>query len=310
MERLKLYCPPDGSNPIELLDYWKLKDGSILNLQTLSDDQLHLLGFDGPFYKPMPKDVIDNKEIEYEVRNKLINEMDYTLDVENDILISNYVYDFKTHKEVWFSKERRYVIIPIDEDSSYYEKKYHKNDALPVKQYYLSVPPEIKFTSSKEECFIGETITLIWEVIGTNISSVVINPKIGEVDVSGEVNVTILSDLEYEIIAKDSNGSFTKGKLNIKSIEKPVLWDEFKKQIIISEEFNNYISSILPTLPIIASSLPIAISDIESGKYHNFLLLWELMNSTIAPSQEMKNSLVEIANTCNIPKEFISIISK
>lgn len=130
----KLYCPPTGNPPEELPDYCRFSNGVIRrDLQSISDEELHLWGWDGPFYRPVAKYV-----------NKETGEV-----VEND-------YDPATHKVVWYSKERKYIILPKDEDSTEYEIPYRSGvilpspaatpEAAPVPQqseYQLPPPPPI-----------------------------------------------------------------------------------------------------------------------------------------------------------------------
>jgi len=118
-EPIKLYCPPTGNPPEELPDYCRFFNGVIRrDLQSLSDEELHLWGWDGPFYRPNGKYV-----------NKETGEV-----VEND-------YDPETHKVVWYSKERRYIILPKDEDSTEYEIPYRSGVILPSPVATPEVPP-------------------------------------------------------------------------------------------------------------------------------------------------------------------------
>lgn len=48
----KMYLPPNKKYPQELPEHWKSEDGTILNLQTLSDEELHSLGWHGPIETP------------------------------------------------------------------------------------------------------------------------------------------------------------------------------------------------------------------------------------------------------------------
>ena len=310
MERQKLYSPPNGSQPFELPDFWDFKNGTVINnLQTLSDQDLQLLGFDGPFYDPIEKVIHQNSSLSDKERLSIKNSMMFTFDSENDIWISNYSYDSETHKYVWYSKERRYIIVPIDEDTSIYETLYPRELATPVNNNYNLLPPEVSFISSKNTCYIGETITLSWEVSGTDISSVTIEPEIGNVDLIGSIEVIPLSNVVYKIIAKNLSGSISTKYLNIKTNLRPILWEEFKKQIIISKDFNEYMSSIFTSLPIIATSLPVAISDLENGNYSNFTILWNLLKtSEFPPPEKIIKLLNEVAILCNLPQDFLSLI--
>ena len=125
MERQKLYCPPSGNHPQELPDYWRFDDGVVRrDLQTLGlgDAELNAWGWDGPFYPPIAKHTIDNTEIVDEHRENLQNDSNYTLDKANNVWVNvNHEYDPKTHKVVWYSAKRKYIILPRNQDSSEYE---------------------------------------------------------------------------------------------------------------------------------------------------------------------------------------------
>jgi len=47
------YSPPSRNHPQKLPDFWKFEDGTVhTDLQTLSDDELHALGWHGPIEMP------------------------------------------------------------------------------------------------------------------------------------------------------------------------------------------------------------------------------------------------------------------
>jgi hypothetical protein len=118
-EPIKLYCPPTGNPPEELPDYCRFFNGVIRrDLQSLSDEELHLWGWDGPFNRPNAKNV-----------NRETGEV-----VEND-------YDPETQKVVWYSKERMYIILPKDEDSTEYEIPYRSGVILPSPVATPEAPP-------------------------------------------------------------------------------------------------------------------------------------------------------------------------
>ena len=51
-----LYSPPSRNYPQELPDRWRFEDGTVrTDLQTLSDDELHALGWHGPIEMPSPE---------------------------------------------------------------------------------------------------------------------------------------------------------------------------------------------------------------------------------------------------------------
>ena len=123
---LKLYSPPSGNTPQGLPDYWKFPNGVIRrDLREIDDAELHLLGWTGPYTKPTQKQVIENVDVPPKAVEELNSSEDYTFDTENNCWVSlNHDYDPETHKVIWYSKERRYVILPIDADTTEYGIPY------------------------------------------------------------------------------------------------------------------------------------------------------------------------------------------
>lgn len=245
MERQKLYCPPSGNHPQALPDYWRFENGVIRrDLQTLEDTELNSWGWDGPFYHPIAKQTINNAEITEEERTTFQNDSDFTLDEENNVWVSaTYDYDPETHKSVWYSFKRRYVIHPKEQDSVEYETPVKSDVALPN-----SIPSGA-------------------EIYKSGFRPTAATPKVA-----------------------------------------PVLWNQFKRSILSSSEFNEYIGTVLSSLPIVATSLPVAINTLETDKYENFRMVWSLIKQNTLPSAELVTSLVAIARECNVPQDFIAIL--
>ena len=86
-----------------------------------------MLGWEGPFPDPpTPKTVIkDDENMTKRYREILNQNVNLHYEEEDKRWVSlKYDYDSETHKAVWYSKEREYVIIPINEDSAPYEVLY------------------------------------------------------------------------------------------------------------------------------------------------------------------------------------------
>jgi len=244
MEKQKLYCPPTGNQPQTLPDYWRFDNRVIRrDLQTLEDAELHAWGWDGPFYVPIAKQVIQNDENLSEERvEQLSTDSDYTFDEENNAWVSvNHDYDPQTHKAVWYSAKRQYVIFPKNQDSSEYEFSIRSAVTPPD-----TLPPG----------------------------------------------------------AEVYNGTITSPAPQLP----PVLWNQFKQSILASPGFNQYIGAILPVLPIVATSLPVAITSLEYGKYENFRMIWNIIKDNAPPPTELVTSLIALANDCNVPQDFIAIL--
>lgn len=241
----KLYSPPSGHFPQELPDYCRFKNGVIRrDLPTLSDVELKAWGWDGPFYYPQAKQTIKNQDLSSERIEELQNNENYEYDEVNDAWVSkNYDYDPETHKIVWYSKERKYIFLLKEEDSSEYEVLYESGIIL----------PEIHQLQE----------------IATN------SPP--------------LPQIAQSLPAPP-----------------PVLWNEFKLSIMQSMSFNSYIGTLLSSYPIIATSLPLSVSNLEYGKYDSFLNIWNILKIVNPPSSELQEELVNLCISCNLPEDFIN----
>lgn len=164
----KLYCPPTGGHPQELPDYWKFFNGVIrTDLQTLGDTELNLCGWDGPFTYPTTKQTIKTSDLSEEKIIELLEDENYIFDDTTNTFTSvNFDYDPETHKSVWYSKERKFIILPKDEDTSEYDIKYRSGATppSPPSSIYvspveisetLSPPPPVLWDKFKEYLFVS-----------------------------------------------------------------------------------------------------------------------------------------------------------
>ena len=96
----KYYCPPTGAPPEELPDYCRFFNGVIRrDLQTLSDTELNLWGWEGPFTYPVGKQTIEVTYLSEEGINELLTNENYVFDTETNTFTSTYFdYDPETHK--------------------------------------------------------------------------------------------------------------------------------------------------------------------------------------------------------------------
>jgi hypothetical protein len=245
----KFYSPPSGNYPQSLPDYWRFDNGTIRrDLQTLDDEELHAWGWSGPIYMPIQKRVIKNTEdLPEDYVNILINDETLEYDEENQEWVSvSYDYDSETHKQVWYSKNREFIILPIDEDTTEYDIAYKSEVILPTQDDN--------------------------------------------------------SDLFLPTVSPEPP-AFT---LNVP----PASWEQFRNDLVSSLEFNQYIASLMPVLPIVATSFPISILQLEMGRYSSFRILWKtLENAELLPPEELKQSLIALANQYNLPQDFIRILT-
>ena len=238
----KYYCPPTGAPPEELTDYCRFFNGVIRRyLQTLSDTELNLWGWDGPFTYPIPKQTIKTANLSEERIGELSEDENYIFDDATDTFTSvNFDYDPETHKSVWYSKERKFIILPKDEDTSEYDIKYRSGATPPSPSPNVDVPP-------------------------IEVSQTLPPPP-------------------------------------------PVLWDKFKEYLFMSVELNQYIAALYQVMPIVVSSLPVAISKLDTGSYGDFKLIWSIINKDNHIPSDLIQEIINMAIECNMHQEFITIL--
>lgn len=95
-----LYSPPNNGIPQELPERWRYPDGRVYNnLKTLTNQELELLDWAGPYTYPVAK--------EYDENGNLVN--------------VDYDYDPQTHKVAWYKYYRKYIIIEKNVDELPYQ---------------------------------------------------------------------------------------------------------------------------------------------------------------------------------------------
>ena len=238
----KYYCPPTGAPPEELPDYCRFFNGVVrTDLQTLGDTELNLWGWDGPFTYPNAKQTIKVSNLSEERIVELSEDENYIFDEDTDTFTSvNFDYDQETHKSVWYSKERKFIILPKDEDTSEYDIKYRSGVTPPSPSPNVDVPP-------------------------IEVSQTLPPPP-------------------------------------------PVLWDKFKAYLFMSVELNQYIASLYQIMPIVASSLPVAISKLDTGSYGDFKLIWSIINKDNHIPSDLIKEIINMSLECNMHQEFITIL--
>lgn len=243
----KLYCPPSGDTPQYLPDYWKFADGVIRrDLQEIDDAELNLLGWTGPYYEPKAKDVINkDANLDPEFVEILDLSENYDFDTENNRWVSNdHAYDASTHKIVWYSRERRYVILTLDADTTEYGVPYRSAGTPQHRQ----------------------------------------NSEISQKKVI------------YKYVPE-----------NQLPAPPAILWDEFKKRLVQSENYNQFISSLISTRPALAMSFPASLSKLDLGIYTDFRSNWSVAVENDLVSSELTTEMNQIATDCNLPRDFFDV---
>lgn len=90
---MKLYSPPNNGFPQPLPDRWRFDNGQVVtNLASLTQHELELLDWQGPYEYPVAKQ----------------------FDEEGNLLTEKWDYDPETHRFTWYKYFRKFVIIEND----------------------------------------------------------------------------------------------------------------------------------------------------------------------------------------------------
>jgi hypothetical protein len=61
--------------------------------------------------------------------------------------------------------------------------------------------------------------------------------------------------------------------------------------------------------PLVAISIPATLLKIETDSFKDFETTWEAITGVVPISEELKEQMIELARSCNLPLRFIDIIS-
>jgi hypothetical protein len=89
----------------------------------------------------------------------------------------------------------------------------------------------------------------------------------------------------------------------------PSDWETFKRTALISPALNVYVSSAMLVIPLAAIALPATLLKIEADSFKDFENTWEAITSVVPIPEELKEQMIELARSCNLPLRFIDIIS-
>lgn len=87
-------------------------------------------------------------------------------------------------------------------------------------------------------------------------------------------------------------------------------WELFRSSIASAPEMQAILGEAIQTVPQAVVNLTTAVYKLDSGEYYDFQMAWnEVMNSVTIDLTEFKQTLVELATSCNLPGDFITILS-
>ena len=88
-----------------------------------------------------------------------------------------------------------------------------------------------------------------------------------------------------------------------------VRWSEFKKQAVASVSLNTFVGELMTVAPVAATALPVTILALETGNFYDFINVWNAINGVVEVPTELISEFTTLAESCNLPQEFINIFS-
>jgi hypothetical protein len=89
----------------------------------------------------------------------------------------------------------------------------------------------------------------------------------------------------------------------------PPDWDSFETIVLKSEELNEFIGTVSAQNVLVGSAFPASFYEAKRGNYNTFQIVWNEIKKISIIDPILVASMVEIARSCNLPSEFIAIIS-
>jgi hypothetical protein len=86
-------------------------------------------------------------------------------------------------------------------------------------------------------------------------------------------------------------------------------WNTFKQTAVASPSLNTFVGELMSIAPVAATALPVTLMSLELGNFQDFMTVWgTIENATTVPA-ELIEEMTALAESCNLPEEFVSIFA-
>ena len=86
-------------------------------------------------------------------------------------------------------------------------------------------------------------------------------------------------------------------------------WNTFKTTAVASTTLNTFVGELMSVAPVAATALPATLLLIETGNYKDFENTWTAIETATTVPGELITEMTTLAESCNLPQEFVSIFS-
>jgi len=85
-------------------------------------------------------------------------------------------------------------------------------------------------------------------------------------------------------------------------------WNAFNEAILADIDFNTVYATVNATHPLLASSLPTALSQVASNGIEAFALVFNAFIGVSSATSEQREAWADLATAANLPQEFVDIL--
>lgn len=86
-------------------------------------------------------------------------------------------------------------------------------------------------------------------------------------------------------------------------------WNTFKQTAVASTNLNTFVGNLMSVAPVAATALPATLLLLESGTYTDFENTWTAIENATTVPADLITEMVALAESCNLPQEFVSIFA-
>lgn len=86
-------------------------------------------------------------------------------------------------------------------------------------------------------------------------------------------------------------------------------WDTFETIVLQSPEMKDFVEMASNKNSLVASAFPAAFYEAKKENYNSFKIVWNEMIKISPIDKNVASSIINVALSCNLPKEFMDIIS-
>jgi hypothetical protein len=86
-------------------------------------------------------------------------------------------------------------------------------------------------------------------------------------------------------------------------------WNTFKQSAVASVLLNTFVGQLISIAPVAATALPATLLLIESGNYQDFENTWTAIENATTVPAELIAEFTTLAESCNLPEDFVNIFA-